>query len=206
MEALAQICLEVWLSAVLMGRAFMWRNVPLLNCVLLYTYDKDQRRKYILPIIFELSENNQYFFFPEPVRMSCGIDGFPNRFISILYFHWFQGIYSFFMLTTKLCWYWPIISLNRNTKVFLSQHNNLACFISLCQGTATSGSINHMYERLYVTESKLRVHLDSPLLKERRVFLEENANMGKSKDRLRILASYIFTLRMLCIYTTGKMI
>ena len=131
---------------------------------------------------------------------------FPNRFISILYFHWFQGIYSFFMLTTKLCWYWPIISLNRNTKVFLSQHNNLACFISLCQGTATSGSINHMYERLYVKESKLRVHLDSPLLKERRVFLEENANMGKSKDRLRILASYIFTLRMLCIYTTGKMI
>ena len=63
-----------------------------------------------------------------------------------------------------------------------------------------------MYERLYITESKLRVHLDSPLLKERRVFLEENANMGKSKDRLRILASYIFTLRMLCIYTTGKMI
>ena len=54
----------------------MWRTVPLLNCVLLYTYDKDQRRKYILPIIFELSENNQYFFFPEPVRMSCGIDGF----------------------------------------------------------------------------------------------------------------------------------
>ena len=192
MEDPAQICLEVWLSAVLMGRAFMWRNVPLLNCVLLYTYDKDQRRKYILPIIFELSENNQYFFFPEPVR--------------ILYFHWFQGIYSFFMLTTKLCWYWPIISLNRNTKVFLSQHNNLVCFISLCQGTAISGSINHMYERLYITESKLRVHLDSPLLKERRVFLEENANMGKSKDRLRILASYIFTLRMLCIYTTGKMI
>ena len=131
---------------------------------------------------------------------------FPNRLISILYFHWFQGIYSFFMLTTKLCWYWPIISLNRNTKVFLSQHNNLVCFISLCQGTAISGSINHMYERLYITESKLRVHLDSPLLKERRVFLEENANMGKSKDRLRILASYIFTLRMLCIYTTGKMI
>ena len=54
----------------------MWRNVPLLNCVLLYTYDKDLRRKYILPIIFELSENNQYFFFPEPVRMSCGIDVF----------------------------------------------------------------------------------------------------------------------------------
>ena len=48
-----------------------------------------------------------------------------------------------------------------------------------------------MYERLYVTESKLRVHLDSPLLKERRVFLEKNASMGKSKDRLRILASYI---------------
>lgn len=61
-----------------------------------------------------------------------------------------------------------------------------------------------MYERLYITESKLRVHLDSPLLKERRVFLEENANMGKSKDRLRILASYIFTLRMLCIYTNGE--
>ena len=76
MEDPAQICLEVGLSAVLMGRAFMWRNVPLLNCVLLYTYDKDQRRKYILPIIFELSENNQYFFFPEPVRMSCGIDVF----------------------------------------------------------------------------------------------------------------------------------
>lgn len=48
-----------------------------------------------------------------------------------------------------------------------------------------------MYEKLYVTESKLRVHLGSPLLKERRVFLKESANMGKSKDRLRILASYI---------------
>lgn len=48
-----------------------------------------------------------------------------------------------------------------------------------------------MYERLYVTESKLRVHLDSPLLKERRVFLKESAGMGKSEDRLRILASYI---------------
>lgn len=30
-------------------------------------------------------------------------------------------------------------------------------------------SITYMYERLYVTESKLRMHLDSPLLKERRV-------------------------------------
>ena len=48
-----------------------------------------------------------------------------------------------------------------------------------------------MYEKLYVTESKLRVHLNSPLLKERRVFLKENASMGKSEDRLRILASYI---------------
>ena len=25
--------------------------------------------------MFELSENNRYFFFPEPVRMSYGIDG-----------------------------------------------------------------------------------------------------------------------------------
>ena len=49
----------------------------------------------------------------------------------------------------------------------------VASFISLCQGTATSGSINHMYERLYVTESKLRVHLDSPLLKERKVFFKK---------------------------------
>lgn len=48
-----------------------------------------------------------------------------------------------------------------------------------------------MYEKLYITESKLRVHLDAPLLKERIEFLRENADKGKSKDRLRMLASYL---------------
>jgi site-specific recombinase XerD len=48
-----------------------------------------------------------------------------------------------------------------------------------------------MYEKLYVTESKLRQHLDSPLLQERMTFLLERSRAGNTNDRLRVIASYL---------------
>lgn len=48
-----------------------------------------------------------------------------------------------------------------------------------------------MYEKLYVTETKLRQHLDSPLLQERITFLLERSRAGNTDDRLRVIASYL---------------
>lgn len=48
-----------------------------------------------------------------------------------------------------------------------------------------------MYEKLYVTASKLKRHLDAPLLKEREKFLSQKEKGGKTLDRLRVLAGYL---------------
>lgn len=48
-----------------------------------------------------------------------------------------------------------------------------------------------MYEKLYITDSKLRQHLDSPLLQERMTFLLERSRVGNTNDRLRVIASYL---------------
>jgi site-specific recombinase XerD len=48
-----------------------------------------------------------------------------------------------------------------------------------------------MYERLYFTASKLKLHLETSLLKERESFLSQKEKGGNTQDRLRVLASYL---------------
>lgn len=48
-----------------------------------------------------------------------------------------------------------------------------------------------MYEKLYITASKLKLHLDAPLLKEREKFLSRKEKEGKTPDRIRVLAGYL---------------
>lgn len=51
--------------------------------------------------------------------------------------------------------------------------------------------ITIMYEKLYITSSKLKLHLDASLLKEREHFLSQKEREGKTLSRLRVLASYL---------------
>ncbi len=48
-----------------------------------------------------------------------------------------------------------------------------------------------MYKRLFITASKLKLHLDAPLLRERECFLSRKEQGGNTLDRLRVLASYL---------------
>jgi len=55
-----------------------------------------------------------------------------------------------------------------------------------------------MYERLFITASKLQLHLEAPLLKERERFLSLKEKGGNTLDRLRVLACYLlFSVRSL---------
>lgn len=48
-----------------------------------------------------------------------------------------------------------------------------------------------MYNKLFITESKLKVHLESALLHERTSFLEQKEKEGQTVERLQVIASYL---------------
>lgn len=48
-----------------------------------------------------------------------------------------------------------------------------------------------MYKKLFTTGSKLRVHLEAPMLHERISFLEQKEKEGQTAGRLRVIASYL---------------
>lgn len=64
-------------------------------------------------------------------------------------------------------------------------------FLYLRQGTVTKDRVVIMYNKLFITESKLRVHLKAPLLHERISFLEQKEKEGKTVGRLQVIASYL---------------
>lgn len=48
-----------------------------------------------------------------------------------------------------------------------------------------------MYNKLFKTDSKLKMHLESPLLHERTTFLEHKEKEGQTVGRLQVIASYL---------------